>query len=150
MHYLFAFSCFWMFISELESQIQSFFKAYHCVYFRWKAPNIMWPQSFRQIEAFVTKMMSRFIPAELFLSPSKSFFLLRLLHCWSQMMFNNNFICFAFVLDKMLFSVTPNAFWLRCQYLVKILNSRQEYRARYGGEMRCCKCASVLCSQQAG
>lgn len=74
MHYLFAFSCFWMFISELESQIQSFFKAYHCVYFRWKAPNIMWPQSFRQIEAFVTKMMSRFIPAELFLSPSKSFF----------------------------------------------------------------------------
>lgn len=40
-------------------------------------------------------------------------FSLRLLRCWSQMMFNKNLICFAFVLDKMVF-VTPNAFLLRC------------------------------------
>ncbi len=147
---LFSLNLFWMILSWLMYKGESTVRDLWSVYFKWNASNIIW-QSHREIEIFSTKWW-----VDLFLQSCfchlPNHFSLRLFHCWSQMMFNNNFSCFAFVLDKMLCSVTPNAFWLCCQYLKRILNRRQQCRGRYGGEMRCfsCKCASVLCSQQAG
>lgn len=71
--------------------------------------------------------------------------MISLLHCCTQVMFNKIFICFASVLDKMLF-VTPSAFLLRCLSHGYIY-SRDECKARYV-EKWDPKCASAWYSNK--